>query len=237
MLFPDYFYIFTHCTNVKLLSIMKWKSVEGRINVLHYIKRYIVGVVIIAVIIVIGFLLMYQKDEAQQKEMSFAIQKEKLQEDNNVNENADISPSELIVDIKGAVHYPGVYTLSENMRIVDVIEQAGGFTKEADEKQVNLAERIYDEMYIYIPIIGEEGQQIPTFSNDTTGKDADNKIRVNQASTEELQTLTGIGPSKAETILQYIEENGPLQEVNDLLQISGIGEKTLEKFKDEIIIP
>lgn len=140
-----------------------------------------------------------------------------------------------MVDIKGEVKNPGVYTMEKDARVLDVIVTANGLTEQADEDQVNLAERIYDEMVIYIPKIGESDTEYPvtqrSLNEQSTG------VRINQATKEEIETLNGIGPSKAEAIIVYREENGPFQSAEDLLNISGIGEKTLENLKDDIIIP
>src|SRR5699024_6124924 len=89
-----------------------------------------------------------------------------------------------------------------------------------------------DEMYVYVPKHGET--ETPQMPNDTsTGTEGDSElVRINQATSAELEQLSGIGPGKAEDILNYIEENGPLQSEEDLLEISGIGEKKIGNFKD-----
>lgn len=142
---------------------------------------------------------------------------------------------QLIVDIKGEIENPGVYTLDPGARIRDLVQQAGGFTTDADERQINLAQRVQDEMIVIVPKIGEEiPQQLQTGSGDISQNDG---IKVNQATQEDMMKLKGIGPSKAQAIIDYREENGPFQHVEDLLQVTGIGEKTLENIRDEIIIP
>ncbi|MFD2046127.1 helix-hairpin-helix domain-containing protein [Ornithinibacillus salinisoli] len=137
--------------------------------------------------------------------------------------------SEIVVDIKGEVFNPGVYKMTINSRVEDVVKMAGGFSENADQTVVNLAQKVHDEMIIVVPEVGEE--------QTTITKDNEGKIRVNYASIEEIQTLNGIGPSKAQAIIQYREENGFFGSVEDLLNVSGIGEKTLENIQDEIIIP
>lgn len=139
-----------------------------------------------------------------------------------------------IVDVKGEVATPGVYELSFDSRVNDVIKLAGGFTTEADETQINLAQKVQDEMIIIVYKEGEEG----TPTNNSTGSDSSSqKIRINTATQEEIETLNGIGPSKAQAIIQYREENGLFKTPEDLLQVSGIGEKTLQNFIDQIQIP
>ncbi|UZW67420.1 helix-hairpin-helix domain-containing protein [Priestia flexa] len=101
--------------------------------------------------------------------------------------------------------------------------------------QVNLATKVADEMVIYIPAIGQESQ-VPIASGGSVEKSDSGVVNLNTATLEDLQTLNGIGPSKAQAILTYREENGPFKTVEDLLQVSGIGEKSLEKIKAEIAI-
>ncbi|GLO66639.1 helix-hairpin-helix domain-containing protein [Oceanobacillus kimchii] len=137
-----------------------------------------------------------------------------------------------VVDVKGAVQNPGVYTVKQNDRIHDVIELAGGFSVDADQSQVNLAQLVQDEMIIAVP---KQGDQDTNISADMDK--ANEKIRINYASVQEIEQLPGIGPSKAEAIFQYREENGLFRELEDLLNISGIGEKTVESLKDYIQIP
>lgn len=147
----------------------------------------------------------------------------------------DMNQSEkVIVDIKGEVNQPGVYEMDASDRIHHVIDEAGGFTEDADQTQVNLAQRVQDEMVILVPKHGV-GAAL-TIDNELAG-DSSGKVRINYATKEEIETLNGIGPSKAEAILKYREENGFFQKPEDLLEVSGIGEKTLENFRDQIVVP
>lgn len=157
--------------------------------------------------------------------------------DNHV-ENLDepiITAEEIHVDIKGAVKDPGVYQLKTEQRVYEAVEAAGGFDKTANRDGINLATKLQDEMLVYVPFIGDEEFNLPL--NQNSQDNTDTGIHINSATQAELETLTGIGPAKAQAILQHIEENGPFQDVSDLLNISGIGEKTLEKFADDLIIP
>ncbi|MCC3356651.1 helix-hairpin-helix domain-containing protein [Bacillus sp. REN16] len=136
----------------------------------------------------------------------------------------------ILVDIKGAVHNEGVFEVQEGMRVKDVVLMAGGFTEEAEHVQVNLAERVQDEMVIYVPRIGEE---ITIGTSGHSQKD-EGKVSLNKGTQAELETLSGIGPSKAAAIISYREEHGPFKQLEDLLEVSGIGEKSFEKIKDQI---
>lgn len=144
----------------------------------------------------------------------------------------------VMVDIKGAVQKPGVYQLPKDARVKDALAQAGGATKEADLRQLNLASKLQDEMAVYIPAAGEEiPPSSPVSSISSSGTSNDQPlVNINTANTEELQTLNGIGPSKASAIVSYREENGLFQTVEDLGQVSGIGEKSLEKIKAQITV-
>ncbi|GMB07560.1 competence protein ComEA [Thermolongibacillus altinsuensis] len=147
---------------------------------------------------------------------------------------AEAKPLTVFVDVKGAVVHEGVYEVDESSRIKDVIQLAGGFTEEADRTKVNLAAKVQDEMMVYVP---KKGEETPTvMSEQTTAAGNEKKVNINTATAEELQTLSGIGPAKADAIIAYREENGPFQKIEDLLNVSGIGEKSLEKIKEQIIV-
>ena len=137
----------------------------------------------------------------------------------------------IIIDVKGAVSKEGVYEMKEGDRVKDAVQKAGGFLSEVDMKKVNLAQIVQDQMLLYIPSKNESEQGMFTSSKE------DGKIRINTAAKEQLEKITGIGSRKAESILKYREEHGPFQKIEDLLEIDGIGAKSLEKIKDQIIIP
>lgn len=137
----------------------------------------------------------------------------------------------IIIDVKGAVSKEGVYEMKEGDRVKDAVQKAGGFLSEVDMKKVNLAQIVQDQMLLYIPSKNESEQGVLTSSEE------DGKIRINTAAKEQLEKITGIGSRKAESILKYREEHGPFQKIEDLLEIDGIGAKSLEKIKDQIIIP
>ena len=136
---------------------------------------------------------------------------------------------EIKVYVNGAVHRPGVYTAAQGDRLEDVIALAGGLTAAADLSSVNLALRVSDEDHYYIPAIGETP---PTSAADT----APAVVNINTATADDLQTLRGIGEQKAADILHYREENGPFARVEDLLNVTGIGPKTLEDLRPFITV-
>ncbi|MEK4603662.1 helix-hairpin-helix domain-containing protein [Bacillus sp. FSL L8-0099] len=137
----------------------------------------------------------------------------------------------ILIDMKGAVVKEEVYEMKEGDRFKDAVEKAGGFLPEADIKKVNLAQIVQDQMILYVPNKNEQVQDVATSSK------GEGKVQINAASKEQLEKITGIGSRKAESILKYREEHGPFQKIEDLLEIDGIGVKSLEKIKDQIIIP
>ena len=146
--------------------------------------------------------------------------------------NDEIEEERLVVDLKGAIVQPGVYELEEGARVHELLKVAGGLTGEADELAINLAAPLEDGMVIYIPQKGE----VTDYSLTSHQEQDDGKVNINLASSEELQTLTGIGPSKAEAIIAYRDEKGSFKDLEGLLEVSGIGQKSFEKLKDEITI-
>nr|WP_245202366.1 helix-hairpin-helix domain-containing protein [Jeotgalicoccus pinnipedialis] len=141
--------------------------------------------------------------------------------------------STVFVEVKGAVYNPGVYEVPKDGRVKNVIELAR-ITSDADLALINQAEKLKDEMIIYVPIKGETMPK--TISLNDTKTDEEIKVNVNTANEAELMTLNGIGEKKAQTILAYREENGLFMKMEDLLNIPGIGEKTLENLKPYITI-
>ncbi|MEG7845008.1 MULTISPECIES: helix-hairpin-helix domain-containing protein [Bacillus] len=137
----------------------------------------------------------------------------------------------IVIDMKGAVVKEGVYEMKEGDRVKDAIEKAGGFLPEADRMKVNLAQMVQDQMILYVPNKNEQVQEA------AAALKGEGKVQINAASKEQLEKITGIGSRKAESILKYREEHGPFQKIEDLLEIDGIGVKSLEKIKDQIIIP
>ncbi|WP_339228188.1 helix-hairpin-helix domain-containing protein [Oceanobacillus sp. FSL K6-2867] len=187
---------------------------------------------IAAVIIVIIFLI-FTRDTTEKQEEIPDLQAVSSS-DNPFEQSAETSqPAEkfAVVDIKGAIASPGVYEVSPDARVNDVILTAGGFTADADENQINLAQKVQDEMIIIVPEIGVEGA-----AGGGTAE-SNGKIKVNTASQEEIEQLPGIGPAKAEAIIQHREEHGLFNSIEDLLNVSGIGQKTLENMQDAIQIP
>lgn len=165
--------------------------------------------------------------------------------DVNKNKMEEESGENIKVDIKGAIKNPKVYALKKGSRVEDLIKKAGGLTKNADTIRVNLSKKLIDEEVVYIYSKGEKSKEdFFNFSQGVTDSSLENnnskkdnkKININKANKEELKTLSGIGDSKADAIIKYREENGGFKSINDLENVSGIGEKTISKFIDKVDI-
>lgn len=119
----------------------------------------------------------------------------------------------ILVDVKGAVKNPGVYEANEGDRVNDIIQKAGGILNNGEKNAVNLAMKVSDEMIIYVPYIGEEGEVV----NDQASLSAnEGLVNINKASETELLQLPGVGPSKAAAIIEYREQNGGFSTKEDL---------------------
>ena len=154
------------------------------------------------------------------------------------------------VDLKGAVKRPGVYQMSADSRVNDLIQQAGGFAAQADQNTVNLAAKLKDEEVVYVAKIGEKSNPVATSTTTGTTTNSDNatgpdspetsseneKVNLNTADLTQLQTLSGIGAKKAQDIIDYRTQNGPFQSIDDLNKVSGFGDKTLAKLKNFVTV-
>lgn len=150
----------------------------------------------------------------------------------------EIKNEKILVHVAGEVLNSGVYELESGARVIDALMAAGGATSLANLDIINLAAPISDGEKIYIPSVIEKINQFnqnSSFTSYSSGGSS-GKININTADASELQKLTGIGPGKAKSIIDYRNKNGPFKSVDDLLNVSGIGEKTLEKIRDEIVV-
>lgn len=138
----------------------------------------------------------------------------------------------MYIDIEGAVINPGVYKIREGDRIFHAIAKAGGLKDTADIKSINKAEVLSDGQKIYIFEVGEDGHSSDVSSSGNVG----DKININIADENKLQEIQGIGPSMANRIIEYRKSNGRFKKIDDLKNVSGIGDKRFESMKDSITI-
>lgn len=152
------------------------------------------------------------------------------------------SAAEVYVDVDGAVVRPGVYRLKDGARVSQAIDAAGGLTVEADVTGLNRASKITDGQKIYVPTVGEQQATAAVGGAESSAAatlgagSSSGLVNINTASAAELQTLSGIGPSMAQSIIDERTKNGAFASVDDLMRVSGIGEKKLAKIKDCICV-
>lgn len=195
------------------------------------------------------FILNYKPKKKEEKKELLVTKKEDKEEPQAM---------ELLkVDIKGEIINPGIYSLTSTSRVIDVIEKAGGLTQNANTTVINLSKKITDEMVIII----YSNEQVANFSktkeieqqvqqncvkpdNNALKNDAcitdetttSSKVSINNATLEQLQTLPGVGEAKAQDIINYRNSSGPFQSIEDIKNVSGIGESLFAKIKDYITL-
>lgn len=163
------------------------------------------------------------------------------------------------VDIKGAVKKPGVYEINSDKRVIDVIKLSGGLKNNANTNYINLSAKVKDEMVIWIyttreieklklkqssseymikscncPVV--DNTACLSNSNKEESKNTNSIININDASVEQLMTLSGVGESKAKSIIEYRNKNGKFIKPEDIMNVTGIGESLYNKIKDNITV-
>lgn len=220
---------------------------------MQYKKYFAIGIGIILVIA----LYFISKPNLQQAQIESSITEQLPQIETAtapIGEVAQqkIPPQQLIstavvVDVKGAVKKPGIYRMDQDARVMEAIEEAGGYTKSANSKLINHAAKLQDEMVIYIPRKGEKipeqlggataiGSAMTKPATSSGTNDPQVQVNLNTADETELQTLSGIGPAKSAAIISYRTETGPFQTIEDLKKVSGFGEKTFERLQPLITV-
>ena len=217
-----------------------------------------IGIIIIIMVLIIGYFIYQRKNE-------FTIKEEELSNENTIKEPKEEKSKKIIVHISGAVKQEGVVELEENSRIADAIEKVGGLKENAETKEINLAYKLEDGMKIYVPTKEEiqnkesqeankenqyvyegtkenqyvyEGTKENNSQRNSEEKNisVNKKVNINKASQEELDNLPGIGPSTASKILEYRKQNGNFKNIEDIKEVSGIGEAKFEKIKEMITV-
>lgn len=220
-------------------------------------NKKVIGIIIVLILMVSISLLTYGrnrenvfKDEYMQ---SIFIDEDSINAEENINidylqsnternnkVDNDIlegnSNSKIVVEIKGEVMNPDVYTLNEGSIIKDLIEVAGGLTQEADISNINRAKEIKNHELIIIRNINdtdiEEQEQVEDY--EINEESDDERISINDSDLSKLKEIPGIGEVKANAIILYREENNGFKSIDELKNVDGIGEKTFEKIKDRI---
>lgn len=144
------------------------------------------------------------------------------------------SNNTIVVEIKGEVMKPDVYTLSEGSIVKDLIEMAGGLTNEADISNINRAKEINNHDLIIIRNINDVNMETEIENNEVNEESDDGKISINNSDISKLKEIPGVGEVKANSIILYREKNNGFKSIEELKNVDGIGEKTFEKIKDSI---
>lgn len=138
----------------------------------------------------------------------------------------------LRVYVSGAVAAPDVYTLPPGSTVQQAIESAGGSLAEANLDAVNLSQVVQDQAHVHVPQIGQGSAPAAGAESSSSGA----LVNINTANSEELQTLPGIGPAMAQRIIDYRQENGAFESIEELVNVKGIGAATLEKLQNFVSI-
>ena len=197
-----------------------------------FTKKEQIGILILVIVVLISvgykfFLQDYLKKDVE----SFGLVGEYLEEtsENVLDEEIMDEDYEIMVHVSGEVFRPGLVTLAYGDRVIDAVNLSGGLKNDADLDRINLAKKIQDEEKIYIPRIGEENIQI---GDSISG--VDGKININSCNKSDIETLPGIGDITSDKILEY-RENNSFKRIEDIMNVSGIGEKKFESIKELII--
>ncbi len=185
------------------------------------------------IIILIAAFIIFLKNSGDESD--------KIMIENGINietatEGAVTELPEIIVDVSGAVNAPSVVKLPEGSRVYEAIEAAGGLCEDASIDSLNRAAVLNDGDKLYIP--SEDEQQMARVQTAIPAglSNSGSLVNINTANSDELQTLSGIGPSTAEKIILFRDSNGPFRAIEELMDVNGIGEKTFGKIKDDLCI-
>lgn len=198
----------------------------------------IIKVVTICVFLLLfggGYVLSHRGAEntlIKQKEQKVVITQNDEKDTDKKAETLEVSS--IHVHVCGAVKKPGVYELSVDARICDAISAAGGLKKKAADSDINQAQLLSDGEQVCIPYKTAKKQDTITETSSDTTKQS--KINLNTATSEELQTLPGIGVSKADSILQYRQENGKFSSIEEIKNITGIKDGVYSKIEAYITV-
>ena len=190
-------------------------------------KIKIIVIIIVIVIIIAGVVISKIGYEENYEDLDvFDTAGQEIIEENQIEETNKIK-----IHILGQVNYNGILELEEGSRIDDAIKKAGGITDQADITKINLAYKLSDGQKLYIPSITDEETEY-ILENEKI----EEKININTATQTELETLPGVGPSLALKILNYRKENGKFKTIEEIQNVSGVGENKYEEIKEKITV-
>ena len=226
-------------------------------KIINYLRQYYLYIIFILVVLflvisVVFFTLFNSKETVQIPDVKLEQLEEKIEEQ---------KIETIKIDIKGNIANPGVYELEQGSRVIDAINTAGGLLENSNTELINLSQILTDEMIIIIytndqiekyrqdskqiEYVYIEVEKCPDQINDacinqeiteTSNQENNSLININEANSNQLMNLSGIGESKAKDIIQYRDENGKFTTIEDIMNVKGIGEALFEKIKDYITI-
>lgn len=211
--------------------------------------------IIIAGIFVVGIFILYMVTKSKNYDYSIIneiteenIEEKQSDEKENIEEIEEMEEAdedEIMIHITGAVKNPGILKLKEGYRIAAAIELAGGLTDDADTTSINFAYKVKDGQKIYIPKISDTKEIVEAKNDETSfiiddGEDnsinTNKKININTASQSQLMSLSGIGEGTAIKIIEYRTANGKFKSIEDIKNVSGIGNSKYESIKNYICV-
>lgn len=208
-------------------------------EILNKKQKIIVVVLIIIMCIVIGYYIISKTEKYDYSDIEKISNI--IEEDQEVDDN--IIENKIVIHITGEVEEEGVIELEKGARISDAIEEAGGTTEEANLSNVNLAYSLSDGQKVKIPNINEKDEEIIVVEEKAGdniiiegNKSKEEKININKAAQTEIETLPGIGPSTALKIINYRNEHGKFKNIEDIKNVSGIGDSKFENIKEYICV-
>lgn len=217
------------------------KQKAGIANPKLPIIAFLGAIVILIVFVVLGTvwtsITMPQEDSSTGNNSDEIVVSQSENSDSEGTNEANAST--LFVHIAGSVKNPGLYELPQGSRVSDAVTAAGGMSKDANTSSVNLARQLTDGEQIIVgstedaKTVLENGSSHSSNSNEGATK---GKININTASTEELMSLDGVGEATADKIIAYRQENGSFSRIEEIKEVSGIGEKKFEAMKDAITV-
>ena len=218
-------------------------------------KKIIISVILIIILITAFLIYIFITNEeysSMDLEATVVEKSENIVESEGKNTSENVNNNqvtedkeEIAVHITGEVKKQGIIYLEKGSRVADAIKKAGGETKDADLSQINLAYILQDGQKIYVPnkndkisqYITEKNGNNDTEENTTSNSNKeDKKVNINTANQSELDQLPGIGPSIAQKIIEYREENGNFKNIQELQNVKGIGNAKYEEIKDNVTV-
>lgn len=174
-----------------------------------------------------------EEEVGEQSIKILAAENEALASDEEISKEKEMC----VVHVCGAVQSPGVYTLEEGSRIYQAVEAAGGFNQDAGADYLNQADLVHDGMKIYVPDLSElQDMAWQKLSGSVSENEETNLVNINTADESQLCTLSGVGSSRAQSIIAYRQEHGAFQKIEDIMNVEGIKEGLFQKIRDNITV-